>query len=177
MPLPLWRLPVERVPQLSGSGDARVRLPCRAVPLLGYLPQDLIETPVLLQLHPSDRPLMLAIHKKSRSLRMVTLKALMKLACAGRLWGGAKTGQTGSRCASDRGPASCLSPALSRVPLWPMAQGTSHPYCWRPRQVGGGAQVQLWWEVVARPGSGPSPGLTDMGDTWRRPGCQRRGVS
>lgn len=42
-------------------------LPCRAVPLLGYLPQDLIESPVLLQLHPSDRPLMLAIHKKSRS--------------------------------------------------------------------------------------------------------------
>ncbi|XP_059962112.1 period circadian protein homolog 2 isoform X3 [Mesoplodon densirostris] len=36
----------------------------RAVPLLGHLPQDLIETPVLMQLHPSDRPLMLAIHKK-----------------------------------------------------------------------------------------------------------------
>ncbi|XP_058521180.1 period circadian protein homolog 2 isoform X1 [Ochotona princeps] len=36
----------------------------RAVPLLGYLPQDLLETPVLLQLHPSDRPLMLTIHKK-----------------------------------------------------------------------------------------------------------------
>uniref|UniRef100_A0A8C0CCF1 Period circadian protein homolog 2 n=1 Tax=Balaenoptera musculus TaxID=9771 RepID=A0A8C0CCF1_BALMU len=35
-----------------------------AVPLLGHLPQDLIETPVLVQLHPSDRPLMLAIHKK-----------------------------------------------------------------------------------------------------------------
>ncbi|XP_027731062.1 period circadian protein homolog 2 isoform X2 [Vombatus ursinus] len=36
----------------------------RAVPLLGYLPQDLIGTPVLLHLHPHDRPLMLAIHKK-----------------------------------------------------------------------------------------------------------------
>ncbi|XP_036925087.1 period circadian protein homolog 2 [Sturnira hondurensis] len=36
----------------------------RAVPLLGYLPQDLMETPVLLQLHPSDRPLMLTIHRK-----------------------------------------------------------------------------------------------------------------
>ncbi|XP_055257744.1 period circadian protein homolog 2 isoform X2 [Moschus berezovskii] len=36
----------------------------RAIPLLGHLPQDLIETPVLVQLHPSDRPLMLAIHKK-----------------------------------------------------------------------------------------------------------------
>ncbi|XP_068959353.1 period circadian protein homolog 2 isoform X2 [Petaurus breviceps papuanus] len=36
----------------------------RAVPLLGYLPQDLIGTPLLLHLHPRDRPLMLAIHKK-----------------------------------------------------------------------------------------------------------------
>ncbi|KAL0973391.1 hypothetical protein UPYG_G00202840 [Umbra pygmaea] len=36
----------------------------RAVPLLGYLPQDLIGTPVLLYLHPSDRPLMLALHRK-----------------------------------------------------------------------------------------------------------------
>lgn len=46
-----------------------MHLSCRAVPLLGYLPQDLIETSVLLQLHPSDRPLMLAIHRKSRSPR------------------------------------------------------------------------------------------------------------
>ncbi|XP_053567446.1 period circadian protein homolog 2-like [Bombina bombina] len=36
----------------------------RAVPLLGYLPQDLIGTPIILHLHPSDRPLMIAIHKK-----------------------------------------------------------------------------------------------------------------
>ncbi|KAM8904375.1 period circadian protein homolog 2-like [Spinachia spinachia] len=36
----------------------------RAVPLLGYLPQDLIGAPVLLNLHPSDRPLMLAVHRK-----------------------------------------------------------------------------------------------------------------
>uniref|UniRef100_A0A8D3C639 Period circadian protein homolog 2 n=1 Tax=Scophthalmus maximus TaxID=52904 RepID=A0A8D3C639_SCOMX len=36
----------------------------RAVPLLGYLPQDLIGTPLLLKLHPSDRPLMLALHRK-----------------------------------------------------------------------------------------------------------------
>ncbi|XP_023596618.1 period circadian protein homolog 2 [Trichechus manatus latirostris] len=36
----------------------------RVVPLLGYLPQDLVESPMLLQLHPSDRPLMLAIHRK-----------------------------------------------------------------------------------------------------------------
>ncbi|XP_010882302.3 period circadian protein homolog 2 isoform X1 [Esox lucius] len=36
----------------------------RAVPLLGYLPQDLIGTQVLLLMHPSDRPVMLAIHRK-----------------------------------------------------------------------------------------------------------------
>ncbi|XP_061588287.1 period circadian protein homolog 2 isoform X2 [Cololabis saira] len=36
----------------------------RAVPLLGYLPQDLIGTPILLHLHPNDRQVMLAIHKK-----------------------------------------------------------------------------------------------------------------
>lgn len=37
----------------------------RAVPLLGYLPQDLIGTQILLHLHPNDRQMMLAIHKKS----------------------------------------------------------------------------------------------------------------
>uniref|UniRef100_A0A8C3YCQ2 PAS domain-containing protein n=1 Tax=Catagonus wagneri TaxID=51154 RepID=A0A8C3YCQ2_9CETA len=36
----------------------------RAVPLLGYLPQDLIGTSVLTHLHPEDRALMLAIHQK-----------------------------------------------------------------------------------------------------------------
>ncbi|XP_064194336.1 period circadian protein homolog 2-like isoform X7 [Anguilla rostrata] len=36
----------------------------RAIPLLGFLPQDLIGTPILLHLHPNDRPIMLAIHKK-----------------------------------------------------------------------------------------------------------------
>ncbi|XP_051534461.1 period circadian protein homolog 2-like isoform X2 [Myxocyprinus asiaticus] len=36
----------------------------RVVPLLGYLPQDLIGTPLLLHLHPSDRPGMLAVHRK-----------------------------------------------------------------------------------------------------------------
>ncbi|XP_024291233.1 period circadian protein homolog 2-like isoform X2 [Oncorhynchus tshawytscha] len=36
----------------------------RAVPLLGYFPQDLIGTPILLLMHPDDRPVMLAIHKK-----------------------------------------------------------------------------------------------------------------
>ncbi|XP_073684874.1 period circadian protein homolog 1b [Garra rufa] len=36
----------------------------RAVPLLGYLPQDLVGTPVMLYIHPDDRPIMVAIHKK-----------------------------------------------------------------------------------------------------------------
>ncbi|KAM4036246.1 LOW QUALITY PROTEIN: period circadian protein homolog 1 [Anomaloglossus baeobatrachus] len=36
----------------------------RAVPLLGYLPQDLIGMPVPFFIHPEDRPLMLAVHKK-----------------------------------------------------------------------------------------------------------------
>ncbi|XP_075695529.1 period circadian protein homolog 3-like isoform X1 [Rhinoderma darwinii] len=36
----------------------------RAVPLLGYLPQDLVGSSVLTYLHPEDRPLMLAMHRK-----------------------------------------------------------------------------------------------------------------
>ncbi|XP_032400186.1 period circadian protein homolog 1b isoform X1 [Etheostoma spectabile] len=36
----------------------------RAVPLLGYLPQDLVGTPTLLYIHPEDRPMMVAIHEK-----------------------------------------------------------------------------------------------------------------
>ncbi|XP_011366781.2 period circadian protein homolog 3 isoform X4 [Pteropus vampyrus] len=36
----------------------------RAVPLLGYLPQDLVGMSVLTYLHPEDRPLMVAIHQK-----------------------------------------------------------------------------------------------------------------
>ncbi|XP_038150791.1 period circadian protein homolog 1b [Cyprinodon tularosa] len=36
----------------------------RAVPLLGYLPQDLVGTPILLYIHPDDRPTMVAIHEK-----------------------------------------------------------------------------------------------------------------
>uniref|UniRef100_A0A671W9I5 Period circadian clock 1b n=1 Tax=Sparus aurata TaxID=8175 RepID=A0A671W9I5_SPAAU len=35
-----------------------------AVPLLGYLPQDLVGTPTLLYIHPEDRPMMVAIHEK-----------------------------------------------------------------------------------------------------------------
>lgn len=36
----------------------------RAVPLLGYLPQDLIGTSLLTCIHPADRPLMLSMHRK-----------------------------------------------------------------------------------------------------------------
>uniref|UniRef100_A0A663M0S9 Period circadian regulator 3 n=1 Tax=Athene cunicularia TaxID=194338 RepID=A0A663M0S9_ATHCN len=36
----------------------------RAVPLLGYLPQDLVGTSILMYLHPEDRPLMIAVHRK-----------------------------------------------------------------------------------------------------------------
>lgn len=36
----------------------------RAVPLLGYLPQDLIGTSMLTCVHPEDRPLMLTLHQK-----------------------------------------------------------------------------------------------------------------
>ncbi|KAM9409212.1 period circadian protein homolog 3 isoform 2-T2 [Pholidichthys leucotaenia] len=36
----------------------------RAVPLLGYLPQDLIGTSLLTCIHPEDRPLMLSVHRK-----------------------------------------------------------------------------------------------------------------
>ncbi|KAM3877902.1 period circadian protein homolog 3 [Diretmus argenteus] len=36
----------------------------RAVPLLGYLPQDLIGTSLLTCLHPEDRPFMLSMHRK-----------------------------------------------------------------------------------------------------------------
>ncbi|NXI45413.1 PER3 protein, partial [Galbula dea] len=36
----------------------------RAVPLLGYLPQDLVGTSILMYLHPEDRPLMITVHRK-----------------------------------------------------------------------------------------------------------------
>ncbi|XP_054576817.1 period circadian protein homolog 3 [Eptesicus fuscus] len=36
----------------------------RAVPLLGYLPQDLVGTSILTHLHPEDRALMVAVHQK-----------------------------------------------------------------------------------------------------------------
>lgn len=51
-----------------GHGKTDASSHFRAAPLLGYLPQDLLGAPVLLFLHPEDRPLMLAIHKKSEFL-------------------------------------------------------------------------------------------------------------
>lgn len=46
---------------------------CRAVPLLGYLPQDLVGAPILLYIHPEDRPMMVAIHEKSESYCSVSV--------------------------------------------------------------------------------------------------------
>ncbi|XP_075046246.1 period circadian protein homolog 3 isoform X2 [Mixophyes fleayi] len=45
-------------------GSVFLEVDDRAVPLLGYLPQDLVGTSVLMYLHPEDRPLMLAMHRK-----------------------------------------------------------------------------------------------------------------
>lgn len=44
----------------------------RAVPLLGYLPQDLIGSSLLTCIHPDDRPLMLSMHRKSKCSRKGT---------------------------------------------------------------------------------------------------------
>lgn len=48
-----------------GKFKVYVMFNSRAVPLLGYLPQDLVGTPLLLYIHPEDRPMMVAIHEKS----------------------------------------------------------------------------------------------------------------
>ncbi|MEQ2259687.1 hypothetical protein XENORESO_016167, partial [Xenotaenia resolanae] len=40
----------------------------RAVPLLGYMPQDLIGTSLLTCIHPEDRPLMLLMHRQSECI-------------------------------------------------------------------------------------------------------------
>lgn len=42
----------------------------RAVPLLGYLPQDLIGSSLLTCIHPDDRPLMLSMHRKSTHVKI-----------------------------------------------------------------------------------------------------------
>lgn len=52
-------------PEQSNILSLPVLCGCRAVPLLGYLPQDLVGTPTLLYIHPEDRPMMVAIHEKS----------------------------------------------------------------------------------------------------------------
>lgn len=46
----------------------------RAVPLLGYLPQDLIGTSLLTCIHPEDRPLMLAMHQKGEFVGRMSAK-------------------------------------------------------------------------------------------------------
>lgn len=46
----------------------------RAVPLLGYLPQDLIGTSLLTCIHPEDRPLMLAMHRKGEFVGRMSAK-------------------------------------------------------------------------------------------------------
>lgn len=53
---------------------------CRAVPLLGYLPQDLVGTPTLLYIHPEDRPMMVAIHEKSESVYACMSSIAIKVA-------------------------------------------------------------------------------------------------
>ena len=46
----------------------------RSVPLLGYLPQDLIGTSLLSCIHPEDRPLLLSMHRKGTCSRKVSLE-------------------------------------------------------------------------------------------------------
>ncbi|KAM6927815.1 period circadian protein homolog 3 [Xenentodon cancila] len=50
----------------------------RAVPLLGYLPQDLIGTSLLTCIHPEDRPLMLSMHRKGEYLRRMRSEVCFK---------------------------------------------------------------------------------------------------
>lgn len=49
---------------VTSAEQADVTAVHRAVPLLGYLPQDLIGTSLLTSIHPEDRPLMLSMHRK-----------------------------------------------------------------------------------------------------------------
>ncbi|XP_078499051.1 period circadian protein homolog 3 isoform X1 [Lissotriton helveticus] len=59
IPLDKWIFTTTHTP-----GCGFLEVDDRAVPLLGYLPQDLIGTSVLTYLHSEDRPLMLAMHRK-----------------------------------------------------------------------------------------------------------------
>ncbi|KAJ1142407.1 hypothetical protein NDU88_008732 [Pleurodeles waltl] len=59
IPLDKWIFTTTHTP-----GCGFLEVDDRAVPLLGYLPQDLIGTSVLMYLHSEDRPLMLAMHRK-----------------------------------------------------------------------------------------------------------------
>ncbi|XP_077168314.1 period circadian protein homolog 3 isoform X2 [Paroedura picta] len=60
------RIPLEkRIFTTAHTPDcAFLEIDDRAVPLSGFLPQDLIGTSILMHLHPDDRPLMLAVHRK-----------------------------------------------------------------------------------------------------------------
>ncbi|XP_067288190.1 period circadian protein homolog 3 isoform X2 [Pseudorasbora parva] len=60
------RIPMEKriFSTTHSPGCVFLEVDDRAVPLLGYLPQDLIGTSVLTCLHPDDRLLMLAMHRK-----------------------------------------------------------------------------------------------------------------
>ncbi|XP_008516213.2 period circadian protein homolog 3 isoform X4 [Equus przewalskii] len=60
------RIPVDKriFTTTHSPGCVFLEIDERAVPLLGYLPQDLIGTSVLTYLHPEDRSLMVAIHQK-----------------------------------------------------------------------------------------------------------------
>lgn len=51
------------------------------MPLLGYLPQDLVGTPTLLHIHPDDRPMMVAIHEKSESDQRAAAFFLLHRSC------------------------------------------------------------------------------------------------
>ncbi|XP_033012417.1 period circadian protein homolog 3 isoform X2 [Lacerta agilis] len=60
------RIPVEKriFTTTHTPGCLFLEVDDRAVPLLGYLPQDLHGTSILQYLHPDDRPIMVAIHRK-----------------------------------------------------------------------------------------------------------------
>ncbi|XP_060132116.1 period circadian protein homolog 3 isoform X2 [Zootoca vivipara] len=60
------RIPVEKriFTTTHTPGCLFLEVDDRAVPLLGYLPQDLLGTSILQYLHPDDRPIMVAIHRK-----------------------------------------------------------------------------------------------------------------